>query len=609
MARATITRAFPVLLLVTAISFFAALNPPARAPQSAPTTLNISQSVTDSTSPRIGLDSGNAVYAVWVEAESPRQVYFATNKGGTWSTPVAAGKIESSSADAGMAAFAVSPAGACHLTYQDLRPTNFDVFHRSFESAAWGTQSNVSANTGVSVYSTCAVNPIDNTVFVVWVDGTVQMWDLYLRYRDTAGVWSQVQVLPLDVGYTPTLVIDVTGTAHLVWSTRLYGNSSVWYSKNSNPRSSAQWTKPLLVKTATGEDFCYPKVACDNAGNAYVVWIDRNPGNHEIFYRKVAADATLGPERNVSNSIGSSAEPAVAVDAATGNVGIAWTENGDIFYNSYDGTWTGANNLSNIGMAASPGLAADTTGAVHVVYAALAGENYEILYAKVSIGPPPLSTTTTTTTTVPVKLSPPIAASVITGFDPILGSKVNTLSWYRNLDNRGLNVLGYRVFRKGASQPAGAFARLVDVSADDYQYQDADVSLGARYAYTITTLGLDGGESDASDILVEDVLFPPRNVGCATVINRSLALREKVNIITWKPTPLNAVNPPAAYNLYRKAAGQEETAYLPLATLSSTVLQYRDRKVPIGVIFDYALTAVDAAGNESRRSDVTRAKQ
>jgi hypothetical protein len=607
MARATTLKAFPVLLLITAISFFAALNPPAGPPQNAPVSVNISQSTADSTSPRVGVDSVNAVYAVWVEAQSPRQVYFATNKSGTWSAPSAAGKIESSNADAGMLAFAVSPAGACHLIYQDLRPSNFDIYHRPYESSAWGTQANISANAGVSAFSTCAVNPVDNTAFVIWEDSTVEMWDLYLRFRDATGVWGQVQILPLDVGYTPSLAFDAMGTAHLVWSTRLYGNSSVWYSKNPDAQSAAQWTKPLLVKAATGEDFCYPKVACDKEGNAYIVWIDRNPGNHEIFFRKVAADTTLGPETNVSNSIGSSAEPAVAADAATGNVGIAWTENGDVFYNSYNGTWTGASNLSNIGMAASPSLVADATGAVHLVYSAVTGGNYEILYMELSIGGPPPSTTTTTS--IPVKPSPPIAASIITGIDPILGSKVNTIVWYRNLDNRGLNLLGYRVYRKGASQPADAFARFVDVSADDYQYQDAGLPFGARYAYKTTALSQDGGESDGSDVLVEDALFPPANVACATVINRSLALREKINIITWRPTPLNAVDPPASYILYRKVAGQEETAYLPLATLKSSVLEYRDRKVPTGVIYDYALTAVDAARNESRRSDVARAKQ
>lgn len=607
MARATVSKLFPVLLLVTAISFFAALDPPGGPAQNAPASVNISQSTTDSTSPRVGVDSSNAVYAVWVEAQTPRQVYFATNKSGTWSTPAAAGKIESSNPDAGMLAFAVSPGGACHLVYQDLRPSNFDIYHRPYESAAWGTQTNVSANAGISAYSTCAVNPVDNTVFVIWEDNTVEMWDLYLKYRDATGVWSQVQVLPLDVGYTPSLAFDVTGTAHLVWSTRLYGHSSVWYSKNSNPQSAAQWTKPLLVKAGTGEDFCYPKVACDKAGNAYVVWIDRSAGNDEIFLRKVGADASLGPETNVSSSVGSSADPTIAVDAATGNVGIAWTENGDVFYNSYNGTWTGASNLSNNGMAASPRLVADATGVVHLVYSAVTGGNYEILYMTLAIGGPPPSTTTTTS--IPPKPGPPVAGSIVTGIDHILGSKMNTVVWYRNLDNRGLNLLGYRVYRKGASQPAGAFASLADVSADDYQYQDTGLPFGARYAYMATALSQDGGESDGSDVLVEDVLFPPLNIGCATVINRSLALREKINIITWGRSPLNAVDPPAAYILYRKIAGQEETAYLPLATLQSNVFEYRDRKVPTGVIYDYALTAVDTAGNESRRSDVARAKQ
>jgi hypothetical protein len=607
MARTTVSKAFPALFLIMAISFFAALTPPGGPPENAIAVDNISQSTTDSTSPLIALDASNAAYVVWVEAQSPRQVYFATNKGGTWSTPAAAGKIESSNGYAGMPAWAVSPTGICHLVYQDLRPTNFDIFHRSYESGAWGTQTNISANAGTSAYSTCGVHPLDGTVFVIWNDSTVQMWDLYLKYRDTAGVWSQVQALPLDIGYNPRLVVSSTGTAHLVWLTRQSGGSSVWYSKNANPREVTQWTQPLLIKSGTGTDFCYPKVACDGAGNAYVAWIGKASGNDEIFVRKVAADASLGEEMNVSNSIAASAEPAIAVHAATGNIAVAWTENGDVFYNSFNGTWAGAVNLSNLGMAASPSVAVDTAGTAHLVYSANAGGNYEILYAKVPVGgtPPP----TTTTTSIPQQPQPPQAAAVVTGIDPVSGSKVNTVSWYRNLDNRTLRLLGYRVYRKAANQPVGAFARLADVTADDYQYLDTGLPFGARYAYRMTTVTMDGAESAGSDILVEDPLFPPLNVACETVINRSLALREKINTVTWETSPLNAGNPPVAYNLYRKVAGQEETDYILLTTFPSNVVTFRDRKVPIGTVYDYALTAVDTAGNESRRSDVARAKQ
>jgi hypothetical protein len=358
-----------------------------------PGATNISNSASDSTNPLIGVDANGKAYVVWYEWKSPRQFYFSTNSGGQWSSPQWVEKLYYDVEEAGWPSWAVSPSGACHLTYQDGKDPSlsYEIMHRAFQGGTWDATAFVSNNTSGSCYSGCAVNPIDNFTYVAWQDSNGHEapgeWNILLRYRSPAGAWSSNQTLPVGYGYMPQIAIDAAGTAHLVWGF-MHGRT-LWYSKNKTPQNPNAWIQPAMIKDDVGNEWGNPKIACDDAGNAYVVWTnggDLSPA--EVFLRKINANGALGPEINISQSAADSEEPAIAVDKRNGDILIAWTEANDIYANAcLGGTWTGPGNVTkSTAPSAMPSVAVDQTGRAHLVYAEMACGNWEIFYTTLSSG-------------------------------------------------------------------------------------------------------------------------------------------------------------------------------------------------------------------------------
>jgi len=570
--------------------------------------INISNSASESSFPLIGLDSAGAAYAIWIERTGSRNFTFATNGSGSWSDPENVDRIYASSEEAGFPAFAVAPSGACHLMFHDARGTSYDIFHLGY-SGVWSTALNVSSNAGGSAYVSCAVSPIDDGLFAVWMDGSFREWEIYLRQRSAQEIWEDTQILPLGRGYTPQIALDSAGRAHLAWSTRGDGNSSVWYSKSATPQISTSWTSPVLIKSNTGEDFCLPKIGCDNEGNAYIIWLDRTIGNEEIFFRKVNGDGTLGGEVNVSQTPGASQEGIVAVNRQNGHVYVGWTEGGEIYVNALneDG-WTGRTNLSNSAASSkSPSFAVDSLDVLHLVYAEVSGGNWEIMYLATMV-PPTTSTTSTTSTTTTVfpRPYPPLDLFVDTRLDSVQTAKINTLAWHRNPANGSIEINSYKIYRKRAEMPDSDFAFISSVSKDTFGYEDAGVPLSQRYAYRMTTMPLNGEESNASESVAEASLFPPLSVGCRTAINNSLFRREKINVISWQENPLNEDAAIAQYRIYRKRSDQEDSEFQMIGSVGGRVFEYQDRKTPFNERYYYIVMSVDGDGNESRRSNTAK---
>lgn len=590
---------FPLFISVSAlVKTGSGIRGPAFLKTAAPA--NISNSSTDSWSPLVGVDGSGAAYSAWIESPGKRVFYFSTNKGGSWSGPESVVQINNDTDSAGFPTFAVSSTGACHLIYQDGPDTSYDVLHLAYDKA-WGALTNVSHNSGRSGDTSCAIHPVDKGLYAVWVDDTVRAGDLYLAYRNASGTWSQRQILPVGRGFTPSLSIDATGRAHLAWSTREGGLSTVWYSSNSTPQNSATWSPPVSVKNDTWEDFCYPKIDCDNQGNAYILWLDRTQGNKDVFLRKVAADGTPGEESNASQTPGASQEGVVAVNRRTGDVFVAWTENEDIYLNLYSGRWSGAGNLTN-GVAPSnkPSIAVDSSGLLHVVYAQVSGGNWEIMYLATRT---PTTSTSTTTTSIPAKIWPPLDLALETQLQNDQAAKSNTLTWHRNPGNRLFTVDGYRIYRKPAGTPDGEFTFIASVSTETSRYADGGLPLSPKFAYRMTTFIQNGEESEPSETVTEANLFPPLNAACRNIMNNSLFRREKINIISWQDNPLNDAGRVAQLNIYRKRSDQEDSAYQQIGVIAGDVHEFQDRKVPFGEKYVYVITTVDPAGNESGRSN------
>jgi hypothetical protein len=560
------------------------------------TSINISHSGSDSWDPLIGVDANNAAYVAWMEYLGKRTFTFATNKSGTWSTPAAFEQVVYDADEAGWPAWAVSAGGQCHLSWQDGRVTSYDIFHISYNNG-WSATTNVSdANAGGSAYSGCAVNPIDNFAYVVWQDGTDRAidWDIVLRYRSPAGAWSAMQVLPLGTGYMPKIAFDATGTAHLAWTTRAYNTSVVWYSKNRTPQNLNSWTQPIVVEGDTGQDWCYPRIAADKAGNAYFIWLGRSQGVDAIMFRKISSAGVFSDKFQASTAGATAADGALAVNRDSGLAYVAWAQGGEIFVNSYGTAWSGAQNMTNsAGADAQPSIAVDGSGNLHLVYAENVNGNWEIMYLGASGGaPPPV-----------VKPQPPLALALDTSLDDTQTQKINSLSWARNPDNSSFTIQGYKVFRKTENQD---FVAIATVSGSTFSYLDTGLSVSQKYSYSVAAVTSSGEQSALSDAAVEASTFQPLSPACKTVTNSALFRREKINVVSWQRNPLNSAITVLQYNIYRKLSTQSDTQYQMIASVGAGVLEYLDRKLSTSDTFYYYVTTVDTGNTESKPSAVVK---
>jgi len=570
---------------------------PEGADPAAVTPVNISHSGSDSGNPLIGVDGSNAAYVVWIEFLGQRTFTFATNKSGAWSTPGAFERVAYDTEEAGFPDFAVSSGGQAHLSWQDVRAISYDIFHIAYNNG-WSATTNVAdAIEGGSAYSGIAVNPIDNFAYMVWMDGAGREWgwDITLRYRSPSGAWSALQILPVGQGYMPKIAFDPSGTAHLTWTTRGWDTSAVWYSKNRTPQNASGWTQPIVIEGDTGQDWCWPRIGADKAGNAYFIWLGRAQGVDAIIFRKISSAGAFSEKFLASTAGATAADGVLAVNKNSGLAYVAWSQGGEIFVNSYGTTWSGAQNMTNsAGNDALPSIAVDGSGNLHLVYAEIVGGNWEIMYLGTSGGtpPPPL-----------VKPKPPLAIALDTSLDDTQTQKINVLSWARNPDNSSLTIQSYKIFRKTGSQN---FALLATVSGSAFTYRDAGLSLSQKYSYALTAVSADAQESEASETAVEVSTFQPLTPACKTVTNSALFRKEKINVVSWQKNPLNNGVTILQYNVYRKLSTQSDSQFAKIASVGAGVLEYMDRKLLAADVFSYYVTTVDTGNTESKPSLVVK---
>ena len=181
----------------------------------------------------------------------------------------------------------------------------------------------------------------------------------------------------------------------------------------------------------------------------------------------------------------------------------------------------------------------------------------------------------------------PTAAAV--SYDTVGAS--TRFSWAKNKE---MDLAGYRVYRrlKGASYGSTPLATTTSTS-----YTDTGLPVtGATYYYEVRAYDKAGNASSGTaDLGVTTVdRTAPAAPGGLRLADHSY---ENGVVMAW-----SQVADAASYRLYRAT-----TASGTYTRIGSTdQLSYRDASTTAGVDYHYRVTAVDAAGNESARSDAVR---
>lgn len=157
-------------------------------------------------------------------------------------------------------------------------------------------------------------------------------------------------------------------------------------------------------------------------------------------------------------------------------------------------------------------------------------------------------------------------------------------------------AVGYNVYRStGEEIPA----RLNASPVMGNEYRDMNISFGKTYRYFVRAVASDAAppieslDSNVVEILAKDS-FPPAPPTGLTIISGTSFIA-----LSWEA---NKEPDLAGYRVWRREFGQAN--FVLLGSLPATESSYSDSTVEKNKRYDYAITALDDAGNESQKSAV-----
>jgi hypothetical protein len=585
------------------------------------TPVDISNTAAESRAPVIDLDAQGNAYVIWQDwpdfygAGGPRQTMFNSNRTGQWQTAATLihNQLYIAIDDSGFPTVAVNPSGTkIFVVYHDGDFVAYlmQVFYREWSGGTWGEDYlNFSQAPVPSEYPAVAFSPLDDTIFALFMVDVGNPYGLAMRYQDgVTGSWSYTEltnILPGASKYlylTKQMKFDPSGVLHTVFTT----HSQAWYSKNATPKNPNTWSAAFNLSGETGLRDTDPRLAVDNAGEAYAVWQQVIGGNQEIMFRKTIGGAWQ-PAENISQTPNDSEFPTIAVNHATGDLFVAWQEgipgNAEVYLKSYElqpgsttRSWSPNVNFTNSpGGSGEPYLNSDVNGSIYLVYVETpsGGAKPEIMYSVRQSGP-----------------RPPADISLITSLDASETLKVNTLAWQANPDNTDYTIANYKIYQQAGS---GDFGPLATVPASTLQYQDTNLDPGTIYAYRMTSVADDGreGQFSASVDDNQDFQLPPVRVVLSVAYNKILFSQENYITITFALNPLNKDDAVAGYEIYRRKVGESDDRFGLIATLNATTFNYSyDIRPPDPITqkYAYALKTVFKSGARSGLSTIVAEK-
>lgn len=552
--------------------------------------------------PKVAVDSTGAAHVVWVEEYGGKRVFYNSNVSGSWGSEVNVTKSEVRIGEGPWPEIIVDNNNVPCILYSAVTEGNYEAVLNRLIKGEWTGHWNVSKTyRGGSAYPCIVIDRRNNDYFVFWQDDENRAfeeqtyWEIMMRYLlEGSGSWIGGGVLPdpQKRAYTPQATIDANGAIYIIYANRAQGNQTrVMFTQNSTPKDYTKWTNPIDISSLTGLPFAYPKVACDNEGNVYVVWMDTREGNMEVYFRK-RINGKWSPIENLSQSEGVSENPEVAVNRDSGDIYVAWTESGKIFFKEYIASkkkWLDPVNLTDYSSSSGyPHLYVDDGGSIHIVFTDNRTGNWNIFYR--SRMSQPLR-----------KPSPPINLNLSTTLNQSTSpvTKTNVLSWEENEENQGLDIQNYKIYRRNEGQNDDDFQLLATVSSITFVYEDKNLPTDTKYVYGITAVDKWDQESQRSASVEEQKIFEPLSISLETKINRVLFYKEKINKILWEANPLNEPITVTEYKIYRKKVSEDDSHFKAVFTAPAGTFEFIDRGLSFDEKYSYRMTAVESSGLES----------
>jgi hypothetical protein len=152
----------------------------------------------------------------------------------------------------------------------------------------------------------------------------------------------------------------------------------------------------------------------------------------------------------------------------------------------------------------------------------------------------------------------------------------------------------YNVYRSDEGTPA---SRLNSSLLKAPEFRDKDFSFGRTYRYFVRAVLesaplVESENSETADVIAKDIFPPDPPSGVMTIGGLGFIA------LSWEAGKESDL---ADYRVWRRVAGEAD--FVLVASLPETDTSFSDAKVEKGRKYEYAITALDSAGNESRKSE------
>lgn len=255
-------------------------------------TVNVSNTVWTSSLPTIAVDTSGIIYLAWLErvlqgGVDKYTIYFSKSSdgGSTWASPVTIVDMTCES----QIKMAISNLGILAVAWRSGDCTSKgDIYVSSSinQGGQWSTPVNVSNSSASDSTTPDITFDYGGTIIAAWKDEVSGNAEIFFsKSPDYGATWTTPVNISNTSGFSrsPSLKVDLVGNINCVWMDRTTGNNEIYYSRSTD--SGSTWTTAVNISNMTDESQ-NPKISVNSVGYIFILWVDRYPGNPEIYFNR-----------------------------------------------------------------------------------------------------------------------------------------------------------------------------------------------------------------------------------------------------------------------------------------------------------------------------------
>jgi len=257
-----------------------------------------------------------------------------TNNGVRFENPI---NLSNNEGGSGNQQIAVS-GNNVYVVWHDFEPEDRIVFRASNDNGATFSKA-INLRTVHTGNSCCPeIAASENDVYVIWADNELGElysghYNLYFRASHNSGIAFD-PIISLSDSARDYMIAASGNNVYVTWTNVLQINSTIENAEAFFVRSTNNGMKfENPINLSNNEGGSGNQQIAVSGNNVYIVWVDHTLGHDEILFRGSNDNgASFGRVINLSNSIGMSEDPKIAV--AGNRVYIVWIEFGDESHNN-----------------------------------------------------------------------------------------------------------------------------------------------------------------------------------------------------------------------------------------------------------------------------------